>query len=521
MMRHETPYLSHTARRQEPPLLDSGSKRRDRLPPRRSLRSFLGQVGRAAVAGSLRSVATAFLDLDRTLLRGASGPAINRALLAEGVLSSVPPGQGALYGFFDRFGETLLSMGLARSAARVARGYDAEAVRRAGVAAVPELLEHVAPRAPERLAELRAAGCRLVLATTTPVDLVEPLARALGLDDVVATTYEVDDEGRYTGRIVGGFVWGLGKLGAVRRWAAEHGEDLDEAHAFSDSFFDVPLLSSVGHPHAVNADVRLAAVAALRGWPRESWDRSDGVPAIFGLEAYDVLRHLVRPEMFPYARFSLEGLEHLPSSGPALLCANHRSYFDVAALAQVAARLGRPVRALAKAELFDAPVVSLLARALGAIRVDRAVDPAEAYREALCALTAGEVVIVLPQGTIPRGESFFDPHLRGKTGAARLAAAADVPVVPIGVWGTEQVWPRSSRLPHMLSVLEPPTVTVRVGPPLRVDGADAEADTGRIMAAIEALVPEARERTAPPSPEELARTYPPGRANGDHSGDEA
>ena len=455
---------------------------------------------------------TAFLDLDRTLLTGASGQALNRALVAEGVVASSAqlPGQKALYGLFDHFGETLFSMGLARSAPVVARGWSADAVRAAALEAVPELLGLLAPWAPERLASLREQGLRLVMATTTPRDMVEPLATALGLDDVIATSYEVSSEGTYTGRIEGGFVWGLGKLRAVKAWALEQGEDLGECHAFSDSFFDVPLLSSVGYPHPVNPDIRLLGLAKLRRWPVESWERPDAVPSLFGFEAYDVLRPLVRPELFPYARFEFEGLENLPSEGPALLAANHRSYFDVAALALVAARLGRPVRAMAKAELFDAPVLSTFARFLGAIRVDRRGDAALAYDEALEALEAGEVVIVLPEGTIPRGPAFFDPVLQGKTGAARLATAAGAPVVPIGIWGTEQVWPRSSRLPRLTNLLHPATVTIRIGPARFLEGATAELATTELMSAISNLLPEARQRTSPPSPEEMASTYPSG-----------
>ena len=64
--------------------------------------------------------------------------------------------------------------------------------------------------------------------------------------------------------------------------------------------------------------------------------------------------------------FDIAGVEKVPRSGPALIAANHRSYFDVAALAIVAARIGRPVRFLGKKELFDAPVVGPIARALGA-----------------------------------------------------------------------------------------------------------------------------------------------------------
>ena len=96
---------------------------------------------------------------------------------------------------------------------------------------------------------------------------------------------------------------------------------------------------------------------------------------------------------------------------------------------------------------------------------------------ATAALQAGEVVVILPQGTIPRGPAFFDPVLVGKTGVARLAAATGVPVVPVGVWGTEQVWPRSSRVPDMIALLHPPRVEVRVGDPLSLAGDDAVADT--------------------------------------------
>ncbi len=93
------------------------------------------------------------------------------------------------------------------------------------------------------------------------------------------------------------------------------------------------------------------------------------------------------------------------------------------------------------------------------------------------ALRAGEVVLVLPQGTIPRGEEFFDPVLTGKTGVARLAAETGAPVVPVGLWGTEHVWPRSSSLPIMTAVLQPPMVTVRIGAPVPLALDDAVADT--------------------------------------------
>jgi putative phosphoserine phosphatase/1-acylglycerol-3-phosphate O-acyltransferase len=100
--------------------------------------------------------------------------------------------------------------------------------------------------------------------------------------------------------------------------------------------------------------------------------------------------------------------------------------------------------------------------------------------------------------------------LKGRTGAARLAAMTGAPVIPFGVWGTEQVWPRSEPVPRMLNLTDPPTVRVRVGPPVQLKRRSAPADTRRIMTAIsDCLPPEAREQHEP-TPEEI-RLATPGR----------
>jgi putative phosphoserine phosphatase / 1-acylglycerol-3-phosphate O-acyltransferase len=116
------------------------------------------------------------------------------------------------------------------------------------------------------------------------------------------------------------------------------------------------------------------------------------------------------------------------------------------------------------------------------------------------------VVIVLPQGTIPQGDAFFDPVLRARSGVARMAADSGAPVVPVALWGTERVWPRSARLPNLLALRHPPTVTVRVGPPVPLGHEDLRADSATVMAAIVALLPETTPHA--PSAAELARTYP-------------
>ena len=454
--------------------------------------------------------AAAFFDLDRTLLCGASGPLINEALVAAGIAPERQlPFQGALYSFYEAVGETLPSIALARGAAFLARGWSAEAVREAGRAAADKLEKLVTPFARPLLAEHRSAGRPTVLATTTPYDLVLPLAERLGFDDVVATRY-AEDGGQYTGKLVGEFVWALGKLSAVRRWAAGRDVDLSQSFAYSDSLYDVPLLAAVGHPHAVNPDPRLRAVATVRRWPVLFLDVPPGVPKLFGLEPYDLVRVVARPELMPYARFDMAGADLVPGEGPAIVVSNHRSYFDVAALGLTAARRGRPLRFLGKKEVFDAPVVGALARAMGGIRVERGSGSDEPLREAARALEGGQLVAVLPQGTIPRGRDFFDPVLRGRTGAARLAAMTGAPVVPVGLWGTELVWPRSARVPRIGNLLHPPTVRVRVGRPVALGLVDAVADTDAIMAAIIDLLPAEARRVVEPSAEEVARAMPPG-----------
>jgi putative phosphoserine phosphatase/1-acylglycerol-3-phosphate O-acyltransferase len=453
----------------------------------------------------------AFFDLDRTLLRGASGPILTAALKDAGVLPDRSfPGEGLVYRFYDVVGETLPGMALARRAATFAAGWSSEAVIEAATEAAKILTGRVQPFARQLMDAHRAAGRPVVLATTSPFDMVKPFADELGLDDVIATRYGVDEEGHYDGAIVGNFVWGTGKLAAVRSWADDHDVDVGGSWAYSDSVYDYPLLSAVRHPHAVNPDPRLRAVALLRRWPTLHLDVPPGVPKLAGIEPFRVLMQFLRPEAFPYVRFDIVGTERIPDEGPAIIVANHRSYFDSAALSVTVARSGRPLRFLGKKEVFDAPVVGPLMKALGGIRVERGTGSDEPLDAAATALQAGELVAMMPQGTIPRGRAFFDPELKGRWGAARLAARTGAPVVPVGMWGTEKVWPRNARLPNVLNVARPPQVRVRVGEAFHVEGGDVADDTAAIMAAIAALLPaEARVRRDP-TPEELAATVPPG-----------
>ncbi len=453
-----------------------------------------------------------FLDLDRTLLRGASGPLISDALRSVGLLSSRKiPGESLLYRLYDVVGESRPTMQMARQAARFAQGWARSSAQEAGEVAATSLAALVQPFAKPLIDEHHAEGRLVVLATTSPFDVVKPLADALGLDDVIATRYGEAPDGTYDGTIRGEFVWGRGKLRAVQAWAAERGVDLSSSFAYSDSYFDIPLLSAVGHPYAVNPDVRLMVQSLVRRWPVLHLDVPAGVPKLLGIEPQQLLLASARPQLVPFARFDIDGVEHIPETGPAIVVGNHRSYFDPLALGMALAKRGRPVRFLGKAEVFDAPIVGQLAKALGGIRVERGTGSDEPLTEAAKALEAGQIVAIMPQGTIPRGEAFFDPVLKGRWGAARLAAMTGAPVVPVGLWGTERVWSRSSRLPNVLNVTNPPLVRIRVGAPLHVAGTSADADTKKIMKAITALLPAEARKKRTPTAEELAATYPSGK----------
>jgi putative phosphoserine phosphatase / 1-acylglycerol-3-phosphate O-acyltransferase len=460
--------------------------------------------------------AAAIFDLDRTLIASSSAPVFQRHLAEAGV-GNVPeiPLADAFLRFYEQFGESWVMMQPAKLGARTAKGWSIAKVADGATQAAAEIADTMLqPFAPAVIDEHREAGRLLVLATTSPEPWVAPLAERLGFDAVVATKWRAAD-GSYTGELDGPFVWGRAKADAISDWAAANNVALGRSYAYSDSYFDAPLLASVGNPVAVNPDVRLQAVAALRGWPVRHLDKLDGVFKIAGRELQDWTRPFLREETQPFARIDITGIENIPSTGAAILVFNHRSYFDPAVMGIVSARAGRSVRSLGKKEVFDVPIVGRLLKGIGGLRVDRGTGSDEPLEAAADALRGGEVLMLAPEGTIPRGPAFFDPELKGRWGAARLAAMTRAPVIPIGIWGTEHVWPRSAKMPR-ISLGSRPPVTVSVGEPVALEYNDPDSDTRRIMDALVAeLPPEARERHVP-TEEELALTYPPG-----YSGDPA
>jgi putative phosphoserine phosphatase/1-acylglycerol-3-phosphate O-acyltransferase len=456
-----------------------------------------------------RRRSAAIFDLDRTLIAGPSGPAFAHHLHEAGMGPRSVPGAGLVAATYRMIGETATTAPAAQLAARASAGWSVDAVGAAAEAAADELLEQVQPYAPGILEEHRNEGRALVLATTSPEPLVSPFAERLGFDAVVATRWAVED-GAYTGALDGPIVWGRAKLEAVREWADGAGIDLTSSWAYSDSYYDGPLLDAVGHPTAVNADVRLVALARLKGWPLRHFDKPEGVLKIAGRELQDWTRLFMRPEfLLANVRLNVSGLEKVPRKGPVIAVFNHRSYLDGPVVGAVLSQTGRPFRFLGKKEVFDVPVVGFLGKMVGGIRVNRASGSNEPLDAAIRALKAGDAISMAPQATIPRGEAFFEPELKGRWGAARMAQATHAPVIPVGLWGTEKVWPRNKRLPRF-DLTDRPEVLVRVGDPVELKYRSHDADTKRIMAAIVDQLPDEARVRHTPTAEELAATYPAG-----------
>ena len=180
-------------------------------------------------------------------------------------------------------------------------------------------------------------------------------------------------------------------------------------------------------------------------------------------------------------RFDVSGVEQLPERGGAVLAANHVSYLDFMFVGLTGHLRGRRlVRFLAKKSVFDHPVSGPLMRGMHHIPVDRAAG-ASAYRQAVESLTRGELVGVFPEQTISR--AFLPRPL--KSGAARMAIEAGVPLLPVVTWGGHRLWTvgRRPRLRRRVPV------TIRVGAPLMpVDGENADRLTERLAAALRAMV---------------------------------
>jgi 1-acyl-sn-glycerol-3-phosphate acyltransferase len=195
-------------------------------------------------------------------------------------------------------------------------------------------------------------------------------------------------------------------------------------------------------------------------------------------------------------------MEHIPATGPAILVANHMSHADPFVFGHYVYDAGRWPRYLAKASVFHLPVLGRMLSAVEQIPVQRGtIDAAKALDAAMSAIEAGHAVLIYPEGTTSKEPDLWP--MRGKTGAARLWLATGAPVIPVMMWGPQDLFdPRT----HKLRPLPRKHVTVIAGPALDLSPwagatptvATLHEITDVIMLRLRDMLAEVRGGTPPP-----------------------
>jgi len=232
--------------------------------------------------------AAAFFDLDKTLMAGSSGMVFARVAGRHGLVSR---GQLARWGRDHiRYRLRGATDDETKELLRVARETFKEVPEREITRMGPEVLAGILPRIyPEMLEEVhhhQDEGRATFIVSAAGHDLVAQLADVLRMEGGIGTSYRVDPAtGKYTGELDGPFVYGKGKVEAMKRYADEHGIDLPASYAYSDSASDLPMLRCVGNPVAVNPDQALLEVAKAEGWRVMRFERLGRKLAIAGATA--------------------------------------------------------------------------------------------------------------------------------------------------------------------------------------------------------------------------------------------
>jgi 1-acyl-sn-glycerol-3-phosphate acyltransferase len=161
-------------------------------------------------------------------------------------------------------------------------------------------------------------------------------------------------------------------------------------------------------------------------------------------------------------KIKYQNLENIPRTGGAVMAINHTSYVDFLPAALAVHHRGRRIRYMIKAEMQQVKIVNFLIKHTKTIPVNRGAG-AEAYARAVRLLKAGEVVGLMPEATISRSFELKE----FKTGAARMALEAGVPVIPLIVWGAQRIWTKDH--PRNLGRKKIPVI-VAAGKPLSAAG---------------------------------------------------
>lgn len=407
------------------------------------------------LAGPSGRAVGAFFDFDGTVIDGYSAKDFYRHRLRSFEIGPLEAAQTLTLGLrgvtseadFERFVALGFAAWSGRSEDELAELGERLFAQQIAGRLFPEAWQLI--RAHERM------GHTLVLATSASRFQVEPAARAAGVEHVLCTPVEVTADGILTGRAAGPTLWRQGKADAVRSFAMANGVDLRSSYAYSNGDEDVPFLSAVGRPRAVNPGRHLLAHAREEDWPVLRFAaRGRPGPAqvartaaayggiftamatgvAFGLlnrshrAGLDTTTALIGELGLSLAGVQLRvsGEQNLWDQRPAVFLFNHQSQLDMAILCKL---MREGFTAVAKKELANDPLFGLAFRLAGVAFVDRGGhgDARQALEPAVQRLQDGISVLIAPEGT----RSVTPALGEFKNGAFHMAMQAGVPVVPI------------------------------------------------------------------------------------------
>jgi HAD superfamily hydrolase (TIGR01490 family) len=223
---------------------------------------------RSPAVASVETMEAAFFDLDKTIISRSSSLALSRPLYRAGMVSRSQLLRGAyaqlVYllvgadeGKMERLKEGMLAL---------TKGWDRHQVEQLVHEALLDVIDPYVYQEALDLIELhRSEGRQIYIVSSSPEEIVKPLAGHFGVTEVIATRAEIGSDGRYTGGLEF-YAYGDQKAEAIRGLAERLGIDLERSYAYSDSITDLPMLETVGNPVAVNPDKELRREAEERGW---------------------------------------------------------------------------------------------------------------------------------------------------------------------------------------------------------------------------------------------------------------